>query len=345
MAKWGEGDARWIVEEREDGTNADNWHWTEKNATRWSEQKIKDLMKDLSMMDASGGASVTEVTSVAGDCIANCRKGKLIFFYELVVKMKWKGKTKDGDVVNGDITIPNISEEQDDMDEVDVNVSMSTSESPETRKVKELVRTKGRDLIRVQLTKWNTELKEEYSVNLVKPTKKGSAGPSTPSASPAAKPATKPAASPAAAPTPAANVAAAFKSITLTDEFRCPPDALFRALVTEDQIRAYTQSDCKIDPKVGGEFSMFGGNVQGVFKELEPGKKIVQAWRFKHWAASHFSDVTLEISDLGDKSKLTLTQSGIPESDLESTKAGWRSHQWERMKSILGFGSSINFGL
>ena len=27
MAKWGEGDPRWIVEERDDGTNVNNWHW------------------------------------------------------------------------------------------------------------------------------------------------------------------------------------------------------------------------------------------------------------------------------------------------------------------------------
>ena len=27
MAKWGEGDPRWIVEERPDGTNVNNWHW------------------------------------------------------------------------------------------------------------------------------------------------------------------------------------------------------------------------------------------------------------------------------------------------------------------------------
>lgn len=27
MAKYGEGDARWIVEERKDGTNVNNWHW------------------------------------------------------------------------------------------------------------------------------------------------------------------------------------------------------------------------------------------------------------------------------------------------------------------------------
>lgn len=27
MAKWGEGDPRWIVEERADATNVNNWHW------------------------------------------------------------------------------------------------------------------------------------------------------------------------------------------------------------------------------------------------------------------------------------------------------------------------------
>ncbi len=68
MAKWGEGDPRWIgmiffiifllfkfklyfylpttfflflVEERPDATNVNNWHWTEKNADAWSKSKIK----------------------------------------------------------------------------------------------------------------------------------------------------------------------------------------------------------------------------------------------------------------------------------------------------------------
>lgn len=27
MAKWGEGDPRWIVEQRADATNVNNWHW------------------------------------------------------------------------------------------------------------------------------------------------------------------------------------------------------------------------------------------------------------------------------------------------------------------------------
>lgn len=34
------------------------------------------------------------------------------------------------------------------------------------------------------------------------------------------------------------------------------------------KVQAYTQSECKMDPKIGGEFTMFGGNVQGVFEKL-----------------------------------------------------------------------------
>ena len=41
MAKWGEGDPRWIVEERPDATNVNNWHWSEKNADAWSKAKFK----------------------------------------------------------------------------------------------------------------------------------------------------------------------------------------------------------------------------------------------------------------------------------------------------------------
>ena len=31
MAKWGEGDSRWLVQEREDGANVNGWHWQERN--------------------------------------------------------------------------------------------------------------------------------------------------------------------------------------------------------------------------------------------------------------------------------------------------------------------------
>lgn len=49
MAKWGEGDPRWIVEERPDATNVNNWHWTEKNATPWSKERFQQLFSDVNI--------------------------------------------------------------------------------------------------------------------------------------------------------------------------------------------------------------------------------------------------------------------------------------------------------
>ena len=36
MAKLGEGDQRWIVEERKDGANVHGWHWAEKDCKEWT---------------------------------------------------------------------------------------------------------------------------------------------------------------------------------------------------------------------------------------------------------------------------------------------------------------------
>merc|ERR1711907_764167 len=42
MAEWGKGDGRWIVEDRADGANVNNWHWTEKDVTKIAEQRLKE---------------------------------------------------------------------------------------------------------------------------------------------------------------------------------------------------------------------------------------------------------------------------------------------------------------
>ena len=60
MAKWGEGDPRWIVEERPDATNVNNWHWTEKNADVWSKKKLEQLLVNLIIEDPKVGNVVIE---------------------------------------------------------------------------------------------------------------------------------------------------------------------------------------------------------------------------------------------------------------------------------------------
>ena len=78
MAKWGEGDPRWIVEDRPDATNVNNWHWythsmciyeyhrnliygdivlrnrSEKDASGWSKDKLKSLLLGLEFEGPEG---------------------------------------------------------------------------------------------------------------------------------------------------------------------------------------------------------------------------------------------------------------------------------------------------
>ncbi|MRA94220.1 hypothetical protein GH868_30305, partial [Bacillus thuringiensis] len=86
------GDPRWIVEERADATNVNNWHWTEKNATPWSNDKLKELLEGLELEDDKHKCQIKEVTKIEGEASASNRKAKLIFFYEWVITAKWKGK-------------------------------------------------------------------------------------------------------------------------------------------------------------------------------------------------------------------------------------------------------------
>lgn len=122
MAKWGEGDPRWIVEERPDATNVNNWHWTERNASPWSQDCIKRLFDNCNVKSDLADLVIKEVEQCEGEASANNRKGKLIFFYEWNIVLKWEGTLKDGTecVHTGSITIPNLSEEND-VSEVDVS--------------------------------------------------------------------------------------------------------------------------------------------------------------------------------------------------------------------------------
>ena len=93
MARWGEGDPRWIVEERPDATNVNNWHWTEKNADKWSRLKLSQLFVGAVLEDAAvGRVTVERVCRCEGEARVNNRKGKVILFYEWNLQLAWRGE-------------------------------------------------------------------------------------------------------------------------------------------------------------------------------------------------------------------------------------------------------------
>lgn len=62
-----------------------------------------------------------EMEKCEGEAVANNRKGKLIFFYEWNIVLKWISDGKSSKTIEGKINIPNLSEEND-ISEVDVSI-------------------------------------------------------------------------------------------------------------------------------------------------------------------------------------------------------------------------------
>merc|ERR1711998_89602 len=117
MAKFGEGDARWIVEERKDGANVNNWHWTEKNVTEIAERRLNEMLPDYSEALEAAGCRLTAVGKFAGFVNLTNRKGKLNTQYCLDVELKWKREVTsnaDGEVAASATGIVKLDEVIDD---------------------------------------------------------------------------------------------------------------------------------------------------------------------------------------------------------------------------------------
>jgi len=173
MAKWGEGDPRWIVEERPDATNVNNWHWTEKNADNWSKKKLNELFTNQLIEDSEvGKVWVERVDKCEGEARVNNRKGKVILFYEWDIVLSWKGTVRGSSrVITGKIDIPNFSEEHEDMNDVDVECRL-TYPDPEAQPLRFTIR-KGRAgaEIRSLLGVYVVQLRTQYSTGVVLPRK------------------------------------------------------------------------------------------------------------------------------------------------------------------------------
>ncbi|XP_065188095.1 activator of 90 kDa heat shock protein ATPase homolog 1-like [Sycon ciliatum] len=344
MAKWGEGDPRWIVEARPDGTNVNNWHWTEKNASHWSNDRLKQLLVGLTFDIDLANVRTTELSKCDGEATVNNRKAKLIFFYEWDVSVKWTGRHKDSDEdITGSIQVPNLSDEND-ADDLDITVSCK-SNSKESSEVRQMMQRMAIPKVRNQLASYVRELKEEYGKDMILPTNKGSSSPAAkPSAAPSpAAPAAKsvPGAAPASSGASSSASSVSTSRVQEKCEFQAAPEDVFNVFVDKERTQAFTRGSAQLEPTPGGKFTLLGGNVEGNFVELVRNEKIVQKWRMNTWPSGHYSTVTLLFTSSPNGCLLKLKQDNVPTSSLESTKEGWHRYYFESIKMTFGFGAAL----
>ncbi|KAI3667501.1 hypothetical protein L6452_42564 [Arctium lappa] len=350
MAKYGEGDKRWIVEDRPDGANVHNWHWAETDCIEWSRNLLSKLLSDHTIVDGEGNLFIKtkKIEKVEGEAYVNVRKGKIIPGYELSVLLNWQGEARDDEgksllIADGVIEIPYISDENADEDP-DLRVIVK-DEGPIGRRLKDAFLAKGKDFVLKQVRVYVDAMakggpaKDELEVKKVNPKQ------------PAA----------AVAPVAAPPVAAAakkveekkkekkkegFKTIKLTEKFSCRAKDLFEILMDDNRWKGFTQSNARISKEVGGEISIFDGAVTGTNMELQEGKLIVQKWRFGSWPDGLHSTVRLVLEEPEPGvTVVKLTQTDVPEEDrygnstvVENTERGWRDLIFHKIRAVFGFG-------
>ncbi|XP_062167510.1 uncharacterized protein LOC133873772 [Alnus glutinosa] len=348
MAKYGEGDKRWIVEDRPDGANVHNWHWSETDCIEWSRNLLSKLLSDLTVLDGEGNLYIKtkKVDKVEGEAYVNVRKGKIIPGYEISVTLAWEGEAKDADgksllKADGFVEIPYIADENADEDP-DLRVSVK-DEGPIGKTLKEAMLAKGKPLILEKVRVYVDSMakggpaKDDLELKKVAP--KAQPANSSAAASTTAKPK-----EPLVEKKEAKKKG--FKTITLTEKFSCRAGVMYEILMDENRWKGFTQSNARISKEVGGEFSIFDGSVTGTNVELQDGKLIVQKWRFGNWVDGIHSTVRLALDE--PEPGLTvvkLTHTDIPEEDrygnstvVENTERGWRDLIFNKIRAVFGFG-------
>ncbi len=125
------------------------------------------------------------------------------------------------------------------------------------------------------------------------------------------------------------------KTIRQTVTFRASPHDVYEALMDSRRHAKFTGGTAKISRKLGGTFSVFDGYAEGKNLELVPDRKIVQSWRASDWPEGHYSTITFALKKVSGGTRLTFTQSGVPEDQFTSVKQGWIEFYWTPMKTFF----------
>ncbi|CAL8468942.1 g8483 [Coccomyxa elongata] len=351
MAKIGEGDARWIVSEREDGANVNAWHWQEKDVLPWAKVRLQDLLGNQVLADSGSLSLKTGAdVDVTGDAIINNRKKKLIPSYELQVKGTWSGEVRDGDTVesaSGRFELPYVADENADEDP-ELKVSTS-SDSAAARRLKEAFLGSGKQVFHEHMRTFVKELQAGGPSSSAASSKGALELPETDAAIKAKAEASRrelEAKKAAEAARRRAEDRASTGRVEMTERFYARPRDLFECFTDPGRVQAFTQSPAQVEPMVGGKFSIFGGSVDATFTALEAPSRIALDWRFKNWPDSVVSKVVLSLEEPQEgMTVLRLKQTGVPKEDrfgngdvVESTAQGWKAQIFHRIRAVFGFG-------
>jgi len=125
------------------------------------------------------------------------------------------------------------------------------------------------------------------------------------------------------------------KRIRQTATFEFSAHEAYEALMDSKRHSVLTGSKVTISREVGGAFSVYDGDIEGWNLELVPDRKIAQSWRYRDWPKGYYSKATFNLKEITGGTRLTFTQTGVPEEFYDDIRQGWRDYYWVPMKEMF----------
>jgi activator of HSP90 ATPase len=116
---------------------------------------------------------------------------------------------------------------------------------------------------------------------------------------------------------------------------KASPQRVYSALLDAKQFAACSGMPAEIDPKEGGAFTLFQGQIVGRNIELVPNLRVVQAWRPAHWDPGIYSIAHFELKPNGAGTTIVFDHTGFPAGEFDHLDWGWKNHYWEPLQKFL----------
>jgi activator of HSP90 ATPase len=122
--------------------------------------------------------------------------------------------------------------------------------------------------------------------------------------------------------------------------FNASPTDVYEMLMDSAKHESLSGEKARISREVGGAFEAWGDHLSGFNLVLQPGRKIVQAWRARDWWPDHYSVATFELTARdGGGTELRFTQVGVPPHRFDGHNRGWIETYWKPMQEIFDGGA------
>ena len=128
-------------------------------------------------------------------------------------------------------------------------------------------------------------------------------------------------------------------TIRQTVTFSASPEQVYAVIMDSKKHESLSGEKANISIEIGGAFTAWGEHISGFNLVLQPGRRIVQAWRAHDWWADHYSIVTFDLCKVDGGTELRFTQIGVPPHRFDGHSRGWTETYWRPMQDLFEKGS------